>query len=69
MITPLRVLGATGTPLARRGCERRALLREVRGLVAEDARRKQLNRRPVYVDASVSVDAGPTELEDAAIAA
>lgn len=69
VITPLRLLGATGKLLTRRGCERRALLREVRGLAAEDARRKRLNRRPVYVDASASLDAGPTEVEGAPIAA
>ncbi len=69
VITPLRLLGATGRLLGRRGCERRALLREVRGLMAEGARRKRLSRRPVYVDASVSLDAGPTEVDDTAIAA
>jgi hypothetical protein len=69
VITPLRLLGATGRLLARCGCEPRALLREVRGLMAEDARRKRLNRRPVYVDAAVSLDAGPTEVDDTAIAA
>jgi len=69
VISPPRVLGATGRLLARRGCERRALLREVGALVAQDARRKRLDRRPVYVDAGVSLDAGPTEVEDTSIAA
>jgi len=58
VISPPRVLGATGRLLARRGCERRALLREVGGLVAQDARRKRLKRRPVYIDADVSLEAG-----------
>jgi 2-polyprenyl-6-methoxyphenol hydroxylase-like FAD-dependent oxidoreductase len=49
VVTPPRVLGATARLLAQRGCERRALMREVAGLVAEDAHRRRLNRRPVYV--------------------
>jgi flavin-dependent dehydrogenase len=69
VISPPRVLGATGRLLARRGGGRRALLREVGALVAQDARRKRLNRRPVYIDAHVSLDAGPTEVEEPTIAA
>jgi len=44
---------------------RRALLREVGGLVAQDTRRKRLARHPNYVPLEASVDAGPTEVEDA----
>ena len=47
-LSPPRMLGAIGRLLARRGSDRRALLREVGSLVAEDFRRRRLNRRPVY---------------------
>jgi flavin-dependent dehydrogenase len=64
VFTRQRVLGATGRLLARRGCDRRALLREVFGLVAEDTRRRRMGRRPVYAQAGTSLDAGPTEVDD-----
>jgi flavin-dependent dehydrogenase len=64
VMSPPRVLGATGRLLMRQGCDRRALLGEVRSLIAENARRQRLNRRPAYVDAGVSPDAGPTEVEE-----
>jgi hypothetical protein len=69
VISPPRVLGATARLLARRGCDRRGLVREVGGLIAEDMRRRRLNRRPAYVPAGVSLDAGPTEVEDARVVA
>jgi flavin-dependent dehydrogenase len=68
VLTPPRLLGATGRLLARRGCERPALLREVGALIAEDARRKRLNRRPAYAAADGATRARPTELAGAAIA-
>jgi flavin-dependent dehydrogenase len=68
VLTPPRLVGATGRLLARRGCERRPLLREVGALIAEDARRKRLNRRPAYVAASGATRARPTELAGAATA-
>ena len=64
VLTPPRLLAATGRLLARRGCDRRALLGEVGGLVAQDAQRKRLARHPNYVPLEASVDAGPTEVED-----
>lgn len=64
-VSPARVLAATGRLLARRGCDRRAVLRELRELVAEDSRRKRLNRQPAYVPLDASVDAGPTEVPEA----
>lgn len=64
VLTPPRLLGATVRLLVRPGCDRRGLLREVRELVAEDARRKRLNRHPVYVAADASPDAGATEVEE-----
>jgi hypothetical protein len=48
VLTPPRVLGATGRLLARPGTDRRALVREVCSLIANDARRRRLNRRPAY---------------------
>jgi 2-polyprenyl-6-methoxyphenol hydroxylase-like FAD-dependent oxidoreductase len=64
VVTPPRILGATARLLARRGCDRRALLREVGGLIAQDTRRKRLARHPHYVPLETSVDAGPIEVED-----
>jgi flavin-dependent dehydrogenase len=68
VFTPARLLGATVRLLARPGHGRRALLREVGALVAEDARRRRLKRRPAYVAAAVAADAGPTEVPEAAAA-
>jgi class 3 adenylate cyclase len=48
VFTPPRLLGATARLLARHGCDRPALLREVGTLLAEDLQRKRLNREPVY---------------------
>jgi 2-polyprenyl-6-methoxyphenol hydroxylase-like FAD-dependent oxidoreductase len=66
--SPARLLGATARLLARPGCDRRALLREVGTLIGEDARRKRLNRRPAYVAAAVATDAGATEVPEAVAA-
>jgi 2-polyprenyl-6-methoxyphenol hydroxylase-like FAD-dependent oxidoreductase len=60
--TPPRLLGATSRLLVRPGCQRRKLLREVGALIAEDVRRKRLNRRPMYATAGTALDAGPTEV-------
>jgi 2-polyprenyl-6-methoxyphenol hydroxylase-like FAD-dependent oxidoreductase len=57
VFSPGRLAGATGRLLARRGCERRALLREVGAVIAEDIGRKRLNRRPAYVAADITRDA------------
>jgi 2-polyprenyl-6-methoxyphenol hydroxylase-like FAD-dependent oxidoreductase len=64
VLTPPRLLAATARLLARGGCDRRALLGEVGGLIAQDARRKRLARHPHYVPLEASMDAGPTEVED-----
>ena len=64
VLTPPRLLAATARLLARGGCDRRALLGEVGGLIAQDARRKRLARHPRYVRHEASIDAGPTEVED-----
>lgn len=54
VMSPLRVLGATGRLLARRGCDRGVLLREVGAAVAESTRRRRLNHRPEYATAGLS---------------
>ncbi len=64
VMTAPRLLGATGRLLVRRGCDRRALLREVGGLIAETAHRERLNRKPRYAGAGVAGDAGATEVEE-----
>jgi flavin-dependent dehydrogenase len=64
VMTPPRLLGATGRLLVRGGRDRRALLREVRGLIAEEARRKRLNKHPEYVHVAKSKDAGATEVDE-----
>ena len=64
VLSPPRVLAATARLLARGGCDRRALLSEVGGLIAQDARRKRLARHPHYVPLEASVDAGSTEVQD-----
>jgi flavin-dependent dehydrogenase len=65
VLNPPRLFGATGRLLARRGCDRRALLREVGSLVAEDSRRRWRNRRPAYAPEDAITDqAGPNELDE-----
>jgi 2-polyprenyl-6-methoxyphenol hydroxylase-like FAD-dependent oxidoreductase len=64
VITPPRLLAATARLLARGGCDRRALLGEVGGLMAQDARRKRLARHPHYAPLETSMAAEPTEVED-----
>jgi pimeloyl-ACP methyl ester carboxylesterase/flavin-dependent dehydrogenase len=59
-----RLAAATARLLARGGCDRRALLAEVGGLIAQDTRRKRLARHPHYVPLETSADAGPTEVDD-----
>jgi flavin-dependent dehydrogenase len=66
VLSPQRLLGAAGRLLARPGCDRRALLVQMRGLAAEDARRRRLKRRPRYAAAGASTHAGATEVEDIA---
>ena len=63
VLTPPRLFGATGRLLVRRGCDRRVLLREVGGLIGETVHRERLNRKPQYVPAAASADAGATEVE------
>lgn len=48
VLTRGRVVAATGRLLVRRGCDRRAVMRETRGIVMEDTHRKRLARKPAY---------------------
>jgi flavin-dependent dehydrogenase len=68
VLTPPRLLGAAARLLRRPGTDRRALLKELGGLVAEQAHRQRLARKPVYAQAGVAHEAGPTEVEDAVAA-
>jgi 2-polyprenyl-6-methoxyphenol hydroxylase-like FAD-dependent oxidoreductase len=68
VVTPRQLLSTTAAMLARPGCDRRTLLREVGGLISTDARRKRLRRRPVFVDLAAHSDAGETEVPREAMA-
>jgi 2-polyprenyl-6-methoxyphenol hydroxylase-like FAD-dependent oxidoreductase len=63
VMTAPRLLGATGRLLVRRGCDRRALLRDVGGLIADGARHDRLTRKPQYVEATAASNAGETEVD------
>ncbi len=63
VVTRPRVLRAAGRLLLRADCDRRALVREVGRLVAEDTRRRLRNRRPTYADARVLNPTGPGQGE------
>jgi flavin-dependent dehydrogenase len=64
VLRPPRLLRATARVMARPGCERAALLREVGALVATDARRRWLNRWPAYAPVGEARDAGATEVDE-----
>jgi 2-polyprenyl-6-methoxyphenol hydroxylase-like FAD-dependent oxidoreductase len=53
VFTPARLVTATGRLLLRPGCNRRAVLGDVRGLLAEHVRRRRLMRRPSYVSTNM----------------
>lgn len=63
VLTAPRVLSASGRLLVSRGCDRHALLRELGTLIAQDAHRHRLSRRPVYVNPGESLDAGATDVD------
>lgn len=66
VFTPPRVAAAIGRALARPGCDRRALLGEAAAVIAQNARRQRLYRRPAYE--AVAVDTAPTPAPDLAAA-
>jgi len=65
-----RLPGAVARLLARRRGKRISILRELGTLMTRDLRRRWLNRRPAYVEASTgATDVGPTEVEESAVPA
>ncbi len=66
VFTPGKLLGATASLMARPGADRRQALRELKELVAIEARRQRLNRRPEFVPVSAQRDASPTGVEEVA---
>jgi flavin-dependent dehydrogenase len=62
VLTPPRLLGATGRLLARRGSDRVRVLRELGMLLTQEIRHRWLNRRPAYAAGGAAEDAGPTEV-------
>jgi flavin-dependent dehydrogenase len=62
VLTPLRLLAATGRVLARRPSDRLRVLRELGTLLTQEARHRWLNRRPAYAPSGGATDAGSTEV-------
>jgi 2-polyprenyl-6-methoxyphenol hydroxylase-like FAD-dependent oxidoreductase len=62
VLTPPRLAGATARLLARGGCDRRALLKEVGALIAGDVHRKRLARHPRYAGLETSATPGRQRL-------
>jgi 2-polyprenyl-6-methoxyphenol hydroxylase-like FAD-dependent oxidoreductase len=65
VVTPPLLLSTAARRMARRGTDRREVVREVRELVATDMRRQRLRRHPEFVDPAAHVDAGETEVPEA----
>lgn len=67
VLNPARLVGSAGRLLCDHG-DRRAVLKEVRTLVAQNAHRQLLNHRRAYATPSETVQsAGHTEVEDSAL--
>jgi 2-polyprenyl-6-methoxyphenol hydroxylase-like FAD-dependent oxidoreductase len=64
VFTPGKLLGATASLMARPGADRRQTLRELKELMATEARRQRLNRRPEFVPVSAHRDASDTEVAE-----
>jgi hypothetical protein len=64
VFTPGRLLGATASLMAHPGANRRQILRELKELVAIEARRQRLNRRPEFVPVAADRDAGEAEVPE-----
>ncbi|MGH9274714.1 MAG: NAD(P)/FAD-dependent oxidoreductase [Acidimicrobiales bacterium] len=52
VLTPVRLLGATGRLLLRRGSDRRQVLRDAKFLMGTEMQRRKMRKRPVYFDAA-----------------
>jgi 2-polyprenyl-6-methoxyphenol hydroxylase-like FAD-dependent oxidoreductase len=68
VVTPPLLLSTTALMLASRRGDRRAVLRELGGLVATEAHRQRLRRRPVFVDPVSHPDVNETEVREEALA-
>jgi hypothetical protein len=62
VFSPLLLLSTAAAMVARGEGGRARVLREVGHLVAADARRKRLYRKPAFVDPAAHADAGETEV-------
>ena len=62
VFSPPLLLSTAAAMMARGEAGRTAVLREVGQLMATDARRKRLRRKPVFVDPGAHADAGETEV-------
>ncbi|MBJ7453609.1 MAG: FAD-dependent monooxygenase [Blastococcus sp.] len=67
--TPIRAVAGTAALAARRGADRPRLLRELRGLVSNEAQRQRLRRNPVYVEPAKSPGARESAVETAGASA
>jgi phytoene dehydrogenase-like protein len=65
VLTPPRLLAATGRLLARQGGDRRRILRELATLLTQDRHRRLVNRRPAYAPHAATPEAWPTGVDEA----
>jgi hypothetical protein len=67
VLTPARLVGAA-IRMLRQGADRRTVMKEVGSLIAQNARRELLKRRPAYATLTETArDAGATEVEQSAV--
>jgi 2-polyprenyl-6-methoxyphenol hydroxylase-like FAD-dependent oxidoreductase len=64
LFTPPRLIKAAASVMRRPGVDRRAVMREVRELIATDNHRRRLNRKPEFVPIAEHRDAGETEVPE-----
>ena len=64
VFTPPLLLKAAASLMRRPGTDRRAVMREVRELIATDNHRRRLNRKPEFVPIAEHRDAGETEVPE-----
>jgi 2-polyprenyl-6-methoxyphenol hydroxylase-like FAD-dependent oxidoreductase len=64
IFTPPVLIKAAASLMRRPGADRRSVMREVRGLIATDSRRRRLNRKPEFVPIAEHHDAGETEVPE-----
>ncbi len=69
VFTPPLMIKAAVSAMRRPGADGAQILREVKGLIATDSRRRRLNRRPEFVPITEHRDAGETEVPADEVAA